>query len=80
MTRPEPPSSVIPFRTRAGSEPRLTKRQVAAHYKVSERTIERWMLAGMPYDRPPVGRVVRFRLSEVEAWLEGGADGDPPAR
>jgi Helix-turn-helix domain len=50
-------------------EPWLTKRELAAHLKVSTRTVERLRL---PFLR--VGGQNRYRLSEVEATL--GADED----
>ena len=50
-------------------EPLLKKRQLAKHYGVCDRTIERWVTADMP--RHYVGkRQMRFRLSEVQVWLQ----------
>ena len=57
----------------AREEPLKTKPEIAAHYVVSERTIERWMRDGFPYDKPFAGGSVRFRLSECETWFSGGA-------
>lgn len=52
------------------TEPLLTARQLAEVLGLSASTILDWFEA----DRIPGfklgGRVVRFRLSEVEAWLE----------
>lgn len=57
------------------TEPWVTKTALARHLSVSPRTIERWQREGMPVkrlwsrrkdDRKPV----RYRISEVEAWLE----------
>lgn len=54
---------------RAGSEPWVTKAQLAAHLQVHEKSIERQVARGMPCFR--VGkRTVRFRISVCEAWLE----------
>jgi predicted DNA-binding transcriptional regulator AlpA len=53
-------------------EPWLTKRQIADHLSVSASWIERRMRHGLPHHRDPVKRwVVRFRASEVDAWMEG---------
>lgn len=47
------------------------KRAVAAWFAVSPRTVERWVEKGCPVLR--LGRSsaspLRFRISEVEAWL-----------
>lgn len=64
-------SVVVPFPTRRGREPWLTKRQVAAHFGVSERTVERWTVDGMPCLRPGTGRLVRYLASECESWHAG---------
>jgi hypothetical protein len=50
-------------------EPLMTKGEVAEHYRVCIRTVERWVAADMP--RHYVGkREMRFRLSEVQLWLQ----------
>jgi excisionase family DNA binding protein len=64
------PSAVVPFRPRWASEPWLSRRRLAEHLKVSERTLQRWQADGMPSIAR--GRTVRYRASAVEAWLEGG--------
>jgi phage terminase Nu1 subunit (DNA packaging protein) len=51
----------------SGREPWVTKRQVAGHFHVSEKTVERWVAAGMPCLRGR-GRTVRFRVAECESW------------
>jgi hypothetical protein len=51
------------------SEPWMTKREIAAHFRVSVSTIERV--------RPPfirVGGQNRYRPSEVEAFMRGPID------
>jgi excisionase family DNA binding protein len=55
----------------------LTKADVAAHFGVSVRTIERWTRdRGFPCARPFAGGSVRYRLADCEAWLRsGGAPG-----
>jgi excisionase family DNA binding protein len=46
-------------------DPVLTKRQLAAHFQVSARTIDNWCQRGyLPYYK--VGKVVRFRLSDIK--------------
>jgi hypothetical protein len=52
-------------------EPWVTKRQVAAHLGFSTRWVELPVREGMPSKL--VGGHRRFRLSEVEAWIEGMA-------
>jgi predicted DNA-binding transcriptional regulator AlpA len=53
------------------AEPLLTKRQLAARYQVSVRTVERWMSQGLEPEPRRRVRIVRFRLSAVERWMEG---------
>lgn len=52
------------------AEPFITKQQLAQHFNVSARTIENWRRRGvLPYVK--VGKVLRFKLSEVESyWSE----------
>lgn len=50
----------------------LTKAEAARHLRVSRSMIERWMRVGLPCHRDPVrGYVIRFRASEIDAWMEG---------
>jgi hypothetical protein len=44
-----------------------SKREIAAHYGLSLRTIERWQFDGCPSRL--IGGVRRFLISEVELWL-----------
>ncbi len=44
----------------------LTKREIAAHLRVTERFIELQQQVGLPVFR--MGAVNRYRVSEVEAW------------
>jgi len=47
-------------------EPMVTKRQVAEHFKVDQRTITIWMRRGfLPYYK--ASHSVRFKLSDVQA-------------
>ena len=46
---------------------------VAAHLQVTKESIYRWVDAkGFPARR--VGRLLRFRLSEVDEWVKAGGD------
>lgn len=47
----------------------ITPQELAKRVKVCRRTLGRWMSNGLPYY--VLGyRCVRFRLSEVQEWLE----------
>ncbi len=61
--------AVLPFPRRAGFEPWLSKKQVAAHYGYSTRWVELRMRDGMPSHVRGGHR--KFVLSEIEAWFEG---------
>lgn len=52
------------------ADPFVTKQQLAQHFNVTVRTIENWQRRGvLPYVKH--GKIVRFKLSEVEAyWSE----------
>jgi phage terminase Nu1 subunit (DNA packaging protein) len=46
----------------------LTPAELAAHYRVSTRQVQRWRAAGMPC--VPVGaRAVRYDPAQCEVWL-----------
>lgn len=54
-------------------EPLLTKGEAAAFLRCSERSVERWMRErGLPFSKPFARGAVRFRRSELEAWVAGG--------
>ena len=47
--------------------------EVAAHLQVARDTVYRWVdTKGLPAHR--VGRLLRFRLSEVDEWVKSGGD------
>jgi len=46
----------------------LTKKQIAEHLKVTERTIDRYRKNGMPSVTTRTG-LVRFELDKVVEWL-----------
>jgi excisionase family DNA binding protein len=51
----------------------LTIPELAAHIKLSEQTVRRYVLRKeIPCHR--VKRAVRFRLSEIEAWITNGGN------
>lgn len=48
-----------------------TAAEVAEHLAISDATLQRWVAdRGVPVHR--IGRTLRFRLSEVDAWVERG--------
>jgi hypothetical protein len=47
----------------------LSKRAIAAHYGVSERTIRTWRERGLPGIR--CGREVMYPVDECDRWIEG---------
>lgn len=51
------------------TEPMLTKGEIASHFKVSTRTITRWMDKGLPFDKPFEGGSVRYSLRACDAWF-----------
>ena len=52
---------------RLGSEPWLSKQQLAAHLGFSVRWVEYRVREGMPSKR--FGARLRFRVSDVEEWI-----------
>jgi excisionase family DNA binding protein len=53
------------------SEPWVTLKEIAKHLQMSEDTVRRWISEkGMPAHQ--AGRVWRFKVSQVDAWLESG--------
>jgi hypothetical protein len=62
-------ASVFRLPLRPGTEPWLSKRQLAVHLGFSVRWVELRVREGMPHQRWGSNRL-RFRASEVEAWLE----------
>lgn len=53
-------------------EPWVTLKEVSQHLQVSDETIHRWITSkGLPAHR--AGRVWRFKLSEVDAWIRSGS-------
>ena len=49
----------------------LTIEGLAEHLKLAEQTIRRWVLnRDIPFHK--IKKVIRFRLSEIEAWIDNG--------
>nr|AGS51551.1 hypothetical protein [uncultured bacterium contig00004] len=49
----------------------LTIEGLAAHLKLAEQTIRRWVLnREIPFCK--IRKVIRFRLSEIERWVDNG--------
>jgi excisionase family DNA binding protein len=49
----------------------LTIAELAEYIKLSEQTVRRYVLnKTVPYHK--IQKVVRFRVSEIEQWIEGG--------
>ena len=61
------------------TEPWVSLEEIAEHLKVSTDTIHRWIRAKkIPAHR--VGRMWRFQMSEVDAWVRAGKAGTGGAR
>ena len=58
----------LPLRS-GGFEPWLDKDQVARHFGVGKRTVERWVAQGCPSSPRLIGGKRKFRLGAVEHWL-----------
>ena len=50
-------------------QPLLTQRQAAALLCLSERTLERFRVSGIGPKFVRMGKSIRYRLSDVEAWI-----------
>jgi excisionase family DNA binding protein len=54
----------------------LTIEKVARHLKLAEQTIRRYVLnREIPYHK--IKKVIRFRLSEIERWVDRGGGKNP---
>jgi len=64
------------------SEPWVSLAEIAQHVGVSEDTVHRWIrVRKMPAHK--VGRLWKFRLSEVDRWVQDGRaanNADQPER
>jgi len=58
-------------RPEAGMETYLTIEELADYLRLAEQTIRRWVLNHeIPYHK--IKRVIRFRISEIEKWIDEG--------
>ena len=46
----------------------LTENEAAEHFKISARTLQRWRQAGLGLPFRRFGGLVRYSLSDLEAW------------
>lgn len=60
------------------SEPWVKVEEVASHLGVAKDTVYRWVQSrGLPAHR--VGRLLKFKVSDVDAWVREGKAADPDA-
>ena len=58
------------------SEPWVKVEEVAGHLGVAKDTVYRWVQSrGLPAHR--VGRLLKFKVSDVDAWVREGKAADP---
>ena len=52
-------------------EPWVTSDEICEHLRISPNTLTRWISGrGLPHHR--VGRSLRFRIAEVDVWIQSG--------
>lgn len=54
------------------AEPWISISEIALHLGVHEETIRRW-IQGSSMPAAKIGKIWRFKVSEVDAWAKGGA-------
>ena len=60
------------------SEPWVKVEEVASHLGVAKDTVYRWVQSrGLPAHR--VGRLWKFKVSDVDAWVRDGKAAEPDA-
>jgi predicted DNA-binding transcriptional regulator AlpA len=69
MATPGMGATIVPFPRSIMSEPWLSKRQIADYFGRSTRWVELRVREGLPSKM--IGGRRGFRLSEVEAWIDG---------
>jgi excisionase family DNA binding protein len=62
------------------SESLMTVEQVADYLNVPVKTVYRWRLTGTGPRGARVGRYVRYRKADVEAWVERRVEDEHAAR
>ncbi len=63
----------------AGEEGWIGVEEVAAHLRVAKESISRWVET-KAFRAHHVGRLLRFKLSEVDAWVKNSCGADPFAK
>jgi excisionase family DNA binding protein len=59
------------------SEPWVAVEKVAKHLGVAKESVYRWIESrGLPAHK--VGRLWKFRLSEIDGWVEAKGAAEPP--
>jgi excisionase family DNA binding protein len=66
-------NSNIPHRIGAVNPAILTKQQAAEYLQTSLRYLERMVTSGRLNALKPTGKLVRFRLTDLDAFLNSGA-------
>jgi len=57
------------------SEPWISLEEIAQHLAVSQDTVHRWIRRrGLPAHQ--VGRIWRFKVSQVDEWVQAGRAGE----
>lgn len=59
-------------------EPWVSLDDIAEHLGVSRDTVYRWIDRGLPAHK--LGRLWKFKVSEVDEWLRAGKAQDPHAK
>lgn len=53
----------------------LNLEEISKHFDISKDTVRAWIKKGtIPHDK--VGRQYKFKISEVDAWIESGKNAD----
>ena len=59
-------------------EPWVSLDEIAEHLGVSRDTVYRWIDRGLPAHK--LGRLWKFKVSEVDEWLRAGKAQEPDAK
>lgn len=65
--------------TSASSDPLLDVAELAAQIRVPQQTIYRWRTEGRGPRGIKIGRHLRYRQRDIDAWIEAQSDARPPA-
>jgi excisionase family DNA binding protein len=67
------------FQTKVKTEPWVSVQEVAKHLGVAKDSVYRWIESrGLPAHR--MGRLWKFRLSEIDEWVLAGGAADEQTR